>query len=130
MGQATGNFGLAELCSTFTRHIAERSLSAVQKQLRWLCVANISPNVANGLVDMSVSDGQIQVAVEIHIEERATKAQAVLGRQADARRSRYLLIRAFFLCAVKSDHLVIKVCDAIPVVPEFMKSPSQTLITR
>src|SRR5882762_9516880 len=111
VGESPSHLRLAELCSGFARHVTECSLPVVQKQLRRLCVTDVSPDVPNGIVDMSVGDGQIKIAVQVHVEESAAKAQAVLGRKADARRGGYILIRAVPLGSVKPDHFIVEVGD-------------------
>ena len=83
--KATTDFGTVELSASLGRDIAENSLAAVEKQLRRLCVSDIAANVANGLVDVSIGNGEVEPAVEVDIEKRAAEAEAVSGCDTDSR---------------------------------------------
>ena len=55
----------------------ETVLAVIVKQVRWLRVAHISANVADGLIDVAIHRGQVEAAVEVDIEENAAETEAL-----------------------------------------------------
>src|SRR4051812_11728470 len=74
--QSPTNTGLAKFLSNFRCYILEAAFS-VEKQLWRLCVANISTNISDGVVNMPIGHKQILRSVEIDVEEGAAEAQRV-----------------------------------------------------
>ena len=65
--------------------VAEIALAVVEKQVRRLRVTDVAANVADRLVDVAVHRDQIEAAVQVDIEERASEAEAVARSLPDAR---------------------------------------------
>src|SRR5258707_819852 len=80
ISQAASDFRLIELSANFRRDIAKTSLFSIQKKLGRLGIAHIAANVANCLIDMPVGDGKVEPAIQVDIQKRTTKSQAVSGR--------------------------------------------------
>src|SRR5262249_48936872 len=91
--------------------IAKIRMPAVEKKLRRLCVSDVAADVADGLVDVSVGDSEIEPAIKIHIEERTTESEAVSGGDADPGLRRYVF-ETLSTQAIQPDHLIVKVRDA------------------
>src|SRR5581483_988333 len=92
-------------------NITEVGFAVVQKQLRRLGVSDITANVTNGFIDMAVSDGEVEPAIEVQIEERTAKSQAVSGSDADTGLRRNVF-EFFPVQAIQADHLVVEVRNA------------------
>ncbi len=83
-GEAAADPRLRESAAHRGRHVAERAVALIQKQLRRLRVADVAADVADGVVDVAVGDDEIERAVEIEVGEDAAEAEPVARRDADA----------------------------------------------
>ena len=59
-------------------HVAELSATLVEKKLRRLRVAHVSADIANGFVDVSIGNRQVQCSVKINVQEKAPESQRIL----------------------------------------------------
>src|SRR5216684_2262564 len=77
----------------------------------WLGVTDVAANVANGIVDVTVGNNQIQTAVQIEIGETAAEAQSCFGRSADPGRERHVIELSGGRRTVQSNHFIVEVGD-------------------
>ena len=89
--------------------VAEASGAIVDKQARHLGMRNPAAEAAHGVVDVTVGDHQLQVAVEIEVGKHAAEAQAFTRRHAHARRHRAIHIAAAGRRFVQAQHFVVEV---------------------
>src|ERR1700737_4546890 len=75
--QTAADLGLSKSAVHVARDILEFPSAQIQEELRRLGVAHVAVNVANSFLDVSVSDRQIEEAVEVYIEKCAAEAQCI-----------------------------------------------------
>src|SRR5258708_23529755 len=109
--QAAPDLELRETGVGVRRNVAEFSAAFVQKKLRCLRVAHVAVNVPHRLVDVPVSDEQVQSTIQIHITESPAEAQGVFRWQAYACGDRNIVVYSRAHGPIQSDHLVIKIRD-------------------
>src|ERR1700747_1603221 len=76
-----------------------------------LGVADIAANIANGVVNVTVGNDEIEAAIEIEIGKAQAKAESISGGAADTGCNAYVLELSRGRRAVESDHLVVEIGD-------------------
>ena len=102
---------LAEVRANLRGDVAERVVTSVEKKLRSLRITDIAANIADRFVDVAVCHRKVRQAIEIGVEEHATKSQRVHRGQSHSRLRSHVLVHALADRAVKPDHLIVEVRD-------------------
>src|SRR5208283_4573858 len=75
IGQAARHFRSREAAACLCRYILEMAASAIQKKMRRLGITGVAVNLADGLVNVTVDRQQVEAAVEVDVQERASEAE-------------------------------------------------------
>jgi hypothetical protein len=77
VGQAAADFWSVKSTASVAGDVSKLSVSEIQEELWRLCVPNISADISNGLVDVAIRGSEIQIAVKIHVQKKASEAQSI-----------------------------------------------------
>jgi len=114
VGKAAADFWRFETTTNLAGNVAEYSAARIQKNLGRLRVSDVAADVADGFINMTVGDGEVQSAVEIDVEENAAKSESVPGGRADAGGNGYVVENSWRCGAIEADHFVVEIGDRRP----------------
>src|ERR1035441_1057114 len=107
------DFRLVELSANFCGNLAKASPATIQEELGRLRISHVAANVADGLVDVSVGDGEVEPAIQVHVQKNTAETKAVPRCNPYTRLWRDVF-ETLAAHAVESDHFVVKVRDGNP----------------
>src|SRR5258708_4850004 len=105
--QASADLWLIEISANFRRDIPKDSLAPIQEKLGRLRISHVAANVAYCLIDVPIGDSKVEPAIQVDIQKRAAKPQAVSGGDAHSRLWRDVF-ETLPAHAVESDHFVVE----------------------
>ena len=83
----------------------------IQKKLRRLRVPHVAVNIPHRLVDVPVSDREVERAIEIDVEEGTAEAERVARGKSDPRGHGNIVVDSRPRGAIQADHLVVEIRD-------------------
>src|SRR5437660_1333121 len=111
VSEATADLWRSEASSRFVCSIAKFSTTLIQEKLRRLSVAGVASYIANGFVNVTVGDGEVESAIKINIEEHAAEAESIFGGCTHTGRNGNVVENSRRCCAIEADHFVVEVGD-------------------
>src|SRR5882757_334063 len=100
-----------EIAAVGCGNILKFTLAEIQKNMGRLGVADIAANVADSVVDVAVSDDEVQAAIEIEVGKAAAKSQCGFGRSANASCEGDIIELPGSRRTIEADHFVVEIGD-------------------